>query len=501
MVSWARPATATAIDPYIPPSVATHSGMDVRGLLTDTPAAPVIAESTVIPAVPGTGSCVNPNWSPCAIDSTTQGWRMVSVSVVAGAVEGRVQYFDCRSGSCVDETGFDGGSPEWHMAKYVGVICADGRSSAGQRVNLDVDSAALLRVSLTGGLTGSGQVCSGSTVSTLYVSEGNFVERGNPKRIIDGFRVVVGIPSSPLTAVTVCGDGSRLTQTFPVGQPVELTTVCPSATVSAAVSVGGVELGRSDVTAGFTAWGCIRDAGSCVLMATVAGGTPCPSDGSVRCSYWTDTAPAQECGWYAGGTQVWTLLGKDCDDARSHGAWDAPPDATPSPTPTPDPTGDPGADAVVKAVQENTKRVTDGLGSIYRGMEKGFNDTVNGIGDVVAGVTSIPAAISRAVVPDAGVMSGLVARGKGALGAPLAGWTDALGSIGGAWESTSAGCQGPGLPLFNGVELHTYYVLDACTEPLASVAPLVRAGATVLLLMGGLWTCVRNLSSALGYNA
>jgi hypothetical protein len=258
---------------------------------------------------------------------------------------------------------------------------------------------------------------------------------------------------------------------------------------AAVVDVGGLVVGTVATHSGFPSE-C--SSGTCLPFVLFDGSYCSPNDPT--CTWWGGTAGADGCRWGpADGSMFAPVDPVDCVAARSSGKfhWDSvtPPSSTPTPTPTPTP--DNGSGAIVSAVQAAGSAIVSAINQV--------KSTVQGIASTVA---AIPAAITRAVVPDAGVMSGLVGQAKGAMGSPLSGWTDALAAIAGAWSGSPAGCAGPALALPAGYgNMVTLHPMSACDPPMSTLAALVRIGAAVVMLTSGAWTCVRNLSSALGYSA
>lgn len=86
-----------------------------------------------------------------------------------------------------------------------------------------------------------------------------------------------------------------------------------------------------------------------------------------------------------------------------------------------------------------------------------------------------------------------------ALGKPLKGWTDAVGSYSSAFSVTApADCKGPAMVLpepFN----RTLYPASSCSEPAATLALVSKVGTGAVLIVSGLLACVRLLAAGLGY--
>lgn len=91
---------------------------------------------------------------------------------------------------------------------------------------------------------------------------------------------------------------------------------------------------------------------------------------------------------------------------------------------------------------------------------------------------------------------------QGGIGEPLAPWQDALGGVAEAWAMTPGSCQGPALvmPLGEPVGTFTLHPLDACTEPMATLAQIARLVGTVLMLSAAAWAAAGAIAAGLGYS-
>lgn len=111
---------------------------------------------------------------------------------------------------------------------------------------------------------------------------------------------------------------------------------------------------------------------------------------------------------------------------------------------------------------------------------------------------ALDAGIDRMLAPTPGKVGEVGDAMGDALGKPLKGWTDAAGSYSAAFTVAPAGCQGPALVLPEPIN-QTFYPASSCAEPAATLALVSKAGTGALLVVTGLWSCVRLLSSGLGY--
>lgn len=93
-------------------------------------------------------------------------------------------------------------------------------------------------------------------------------------------------------------------------------------------------------------------------------------------------------------------------------------------------------------------------------------------------------------------------RMRDGIGKPLEGWEDALGDVAAAWSMTPGSCAGPELrfPLGPPVGTFTLHPLDACSQPMATVAVISKLVATVLMLSAAAWAAAGAVAAGLGYS-
>jgi hypothetical protein len=294
----------------------------------------------------------------------------------------------------------------------------------------------------------------------------------------------------PGTLSATCSDGSVVTSTG--ATVVDLTVACPGGVRSVDVMAGNLNVGHGGLSPTFDAWPCLAAVNACHLVAT-RNGVEYPNTAT---AWWDGTDAADACRWQlnSDSAQMWTLDNTDCEAARHDGVLDPGGQGPLDPPPATDP--------ITGVINDIRTKVSGILSAIANGLGAAHQDAVDLGTKVEDTATKIGQDITRAVVPDPATIGDLVGRARGAMGAPLSGWTGAMGGLGSAWAVSGTGtCSGPSmtLPVFAGN--YTFHPLDACSDWGQRIAPMVRLGALVMLLWEGAWACSRNLAEALGYGA
>lgn len=144
-------------------------------------------------------------------------------------------------------------------------------------------------------------------------------------------------------------------------------------------------------------------------------------------------------------------------------------------------------DGVKTAVNNAADRIVTAVGSIGSGGAPGITCPPGGCPGLDPVAPSLPG-------PSAPAGDG----GAGEIGSKIAPLTDWLQQVGAAFQvQPSTDCRGPAMPL--PPPIGTIYLLNACEEPMRTVAQLTKLVATVLLVVGAILGVIRMFAGALGW--
>ena len=550
-ISAAAPASAASL-PWVPPSMGTGTD-DVRGLVTGSSiASPWNGAKGWSYQTARTESWVAAHPNSCtyrAAWGTTPNGVGVTVSAVSASPSGSVNCGSPAANLTVWTNGVAGQVEEIRCSVSgwkKGTLYAYGGSGAVYFLASGHDGASVC----------PGETVLGARAKTVEVAGTQF---GQPMTyLLDGWEIDLGL--APLTVTVTCYDGSNFSTVTGSASGATVTRPdCPagSAQVGVTVSKGGTVLSSwSAPLTDSVAVSCTAS-GTCAVVVAAAG-VPCTA-GLPQCDWWDAGGSASEasskglsCVWLpdptmalSGGVQL-TMM--DCSDAKGGGqggtsgsggeqsedqdtnlitkAINAAKSAiveavnrVKSAVDLVKSVVEAGTKAIQKAIADGISTVATKLIELIQAVKDGGGGDGGGGGDEGTGlepggcndqqlanpanpVEWVRAGMVCAFVPAPGTVDGLVQQAKDAIGAPVKPWTDAMTSVASAWTAAPAGCQGPAITIpIPPMQPYVLRPLDACQEPMRTVAGLSRVVATVLLLSAAAWSALRAIAAGLGYQS
>lgn len=112
----------------------------------------------------------------------------------------------------------------------------------------------------------------------------------------------------------------------------------------------------------------------------------------------------------------------------------------------------------------------------------------------------VQCALSWAFIPDAGVQPSLDRFGAAWDGSDIGVWVSDVSGAGsdlGAAVGANDGCAGPVWTIPLGGQDYAFRPLDACTAPMSTIAPFVKAGVGALVVLAGIRAVARPITSSL----
>jgi len=312
-------------DPWVPPSVASSSGLASSGLAISGASIPLqpTGSSDLLTAYTGSGGC----------DRHVTSWSWSGDTLtVAGSVVGTY----CYSGS--DLVGF----PYDYAADCVVIAPFTGPSGGSYVVGQVISGVVGQTTSIASDSYSSFGCAIGpypvdSSLATPWRFRINYSDAWHGE---DGLVVYLPGVSLPVSGsvLTTCSDGSTVTVDFAAGSPLVAAGCTTGVVASVDVVVGGVLSGHVGIETAFQGSPCLASATACAIVANYGSPDACANN-DPSCPWWGQTSPATSCSWRDPTGDGWDLPTSDCEAARDLGVHLPPPSSSPTPTVTAAPSG------------------------------------------------------------------------------------------------------------------------------------------------------------------